>query len=414
MAVLTEHPLPDLVEPSRDQSAPRTVVPARTVVPSRTAGAADAAPRRSFGGFSAADGRNLAGAVVSSVSTTLLLFGRLTPLSGPFGFLAVAYVLFLFIYAVLVSFTEDRPAVVDKVVTIFLASSAAVAGIAILSVIVFTIVRGWAVLFKSNLYTQDMSRAGPLSPLSVGGILHAIVGTLIITSISIVVTVPLGLACAVFLTESRGRVTWIVRTVVDAMTALPSILAGLFIYAVWILFLGFPHSGLAAALAVSIMMLPILIRAADVVLRLVPGNLREASEALGAPRWSTVWHVVLPTARPGLATAIILAVARGVGETAPVLLTASFTASLNVNPVKNPMISLPLAAYTFVRSPQPSVVARGFATAAVLMVLVLILFAAARIVGGQGARQAGRRARQISARSAKDVSRFAQRSGRAA
>ena len=105
------------------------------------------------------------------------------------------------------------------------------------------------------------------------------------------------------------------------MTALPSILAGLFIFATWILILGFERSGLAASIAVSIMMLPIIIRSADVVLRLVPGNLREASAALGAPQWRTVWHVVLPTARSGLATAVILGVARGVGETAPVLLT---------------------------------------------------------------------------------------------
>ena len=126
------------------------------------------------------------------------------------------------------------------------------------------------------------------------------------------------------------------RTVVDAMTALPSILAGLFIFATWILILGFERSGLAASIAVSIMMLPIIIRSADVVLRLVPGNLREASAALGAPQWRTVWHVVLPTARSGLATAVILGVARGVGETAPVLLTSGFTASLNVNPDQEP------------------------------------------------------------------------------
>lgn len=403
MTLLTERP--EATETVASRSRPTT-----TVVLQPGPGV-ESAPRR-LGGFSWVNLGNLVGALVSSVSVTVLLFGRLTPLSGPFGFVIVAYVLFLFMYGILVSFTEDRPAVVDKVVTILLASAAVVAGGAILSVIVFTLARGWAYLPKLNIYTQDMSKAGPLSPKSVGGILHAIVGTLIITGISILITVPLGLTCAVFLTESRSRVAWIVRMVVDAMTALPSILAGLFIYATWILILGFPHSGLAAAIAVSIMMLPIIIRASDVVLRLVPGNLREASEALGAPKWSTVWHVVLPTARPGLATAVILGVARGVGETAPVLLTAGFTASLNVNPLKNPMVSLPLAAYEFVRSPQPAVVARGFATAAVLMVVVLILFTSARIVGGGGSRQAtGRRARKISARSAQDLERFERKHG---
>jgi phosphate transport system permease protein len=397
MAVLTDTPKPVDGMPTAS----------RTHLPPRTNPVSAGGARHTSGGFTRVDLRNLVGALVSSVSTTTLLFGRLAPLSGPFGFVVVAYVLFLVAYAVLVSFSEDRPAVVDKVVTVLLATSAVVAGGAILSVIVFTLLRGGKVLGKTNLYVQDMSRAGPLAPLSVGGILHAIVGTLIITGISILFTVPLGLTCALFLTESRSRVSWIVRTVVDAMTALPSILAGLFIYATWILILGFPHSGLAAALAVSIMGLPIIIRASDVVLRLVPGNLREASEALGAPKWKTVWNVVLPTARPGLATASILGVARMVGETAPVLLTASFTASLNVNPLKNPMITLPLAAFEFVRSPQPAVVARGFATATVLMVLVLILFAGARVAGGKGSRQAtGRRARRISARSARDLERF--------
>jgi phosphate transport system permease protein len=195
----------------------------------------------------------------------------------------------------------------------------------------------------------------------------------------------------------------LVRTVVTAMTALPSILAGLFIFATWILILGFERSGLAAAIAMSIMMLPIIIRSADVVLRLVPGNLREASSALGAPQWRTVWHVVLPTARSGLTTAVILGVARGVGETAPVLLTAGYTSTMNLNPTKNPMVSLPLAAYELVKSPQPSLVARGFGAAAVLMILVLVLFTIARIVGGRPAgRLSKRQTRRAMARSADD------------
>ncbi|MEQ1786053.1 MAG: ABC transporter permease subunit, partial [Acidimicrobiales bacterium] len=142
-------------------------------------------------------------------------------------------------------------------------------------------------------------------------------------------------------------------------------------------------------------------------LRLVPGNLREASAALGAPQWRTVRHVVLPTARSGLATAVILGVARGIGETAPVLLTAGFTSTLNVNPVEGPMVSLPLATFEFVRSPQPALVARGFATAAVLMVLVLVLFVLARIVGGRPAgRVSNRQAKRLAARSRRDVERF--------
>jgi phosphate transport system permease protein len=139
---------------------------------------------------------------------------------------------------------------------------------------------------------------------------------------------------------------------------------------------------------------------------LVPGNLREAAAALGAPLWRTVWHVVLPTARSGLTTAVILGVARGVGETAPVLLTAGYTASMNVNPVKNPMVSLPLVAYNLVRSPQPTQIARGFATAAVLLILVLGMFTLARVLGGRPpGHLSNRQARRAASRSAKDVGR---------
>jgi phosphate transport system permease protein len=274
-------------------------------------------------------------------------------------------------------------------------------------VIAKTLYEGRSALAKLNFYTEDMSLAGPLDPLDVGGISHAIVGTLIMMTLSLIITVPLSMACAVFLNETSGRATSLVRTVVTAMTALPSILAGLFVFATWILILGFPRSGLAASIATSIMMLPIIIRAADVVLRLVPGNLREAAAALGAPQWRTVWHVVLPTARSGLTTAVILGVARGIGETAPVLLTAGFTSTMNLNPQANPMVSLPLAAFQFVRSPQPTLVARGFATAAVLMILVLILFTVARILGGRPVgRLSKRQTRRAAQRSANDLARI--------
>lgn len=365
---------------------------------------------RALGGISRDDAGNMAGAAASAVCTALLLFGRLTPLSGPLGFVVVAYVIFLVVFAFLVSLSDSRPVVVDKVMAVLLSTAAAVAFLALFTVIVFTLWRGRVALFKSNFYAQDMSSAGPADPLTVGGISHAIVGTLIIITIATVITVPLGLTCAVFLNESRSRGAQLVRTVVDAMTALPSILAGLFIFATWILILGFERSALAAALAVTIMMLPIVIRSADVVLRLVPGSLREASAATGAPQWRTVWHVVLPTARSGLATSVILGVARGVGETAPVLLTSGVTGAMNLSPLENPMMSLPLATFEFVRSPEPALIARGFATAAVLMVVVLVLFAAARALGGRPAgRLSKRQARRVAQRSTRDVARFERR-----
>lgn len=380
----------------------------RTMLPmlDRQAGTAPPAPRR-VGGASRADRLSLVGAGVSATSVALLLFGRLTPLTGRLGFVVLTYLVFLATYALLVWQDDEGPTVVDRLMTVVLISAAVVTVCALVSVVTFTLWKGRAALPKLNLYTQDMSRAGPADPLTVGGIKHALYGTLCMITLALVLTVPLGIACASYLNEARSRTSRFVRTVVEAMTALPSVLAGLFIFATWILILGFGRSGLAAALAISIMMLPIIIRAADVVLRLVPGNLREASAALGAPAWRTVWHVVLPTARSGLATSVILGTARGIGETSPVLLTAGFTSALATNPFEGPMVSLPLAAFEFVRSPDPALIARGFATAAVLMVVVLVLFVVARMLGGRGPGHVSRsQARRITRRSARDAQRF--------
>jgi phosphate transport system permease protein len=379
----------------------------RTVLPGPPPALAAPQDRRTTGRMSRDDKLNLAGAAVSALATTTLIFGWFTPLSGRLGFTLVAFGLFLGIYALLVSLDNGLPAVVDKVMASLLTAAATVAGAALVSVLVFTFWRGREALVNLNFYTQDMSSAGPLDPLSDGGIRHAVVGTLIIIGISLLVTVPLGLLCAVYLNETGGKITGLVRTIVTAMTALPSILAGLFIFATWIIVLGFERSGVAAAIAVSIMMLPIIIRSAEVVLRLVPGNLREAAAASGAPHWRNVWFVVLPTARSGLATSVILGVARGIGETAPVLLVSGVTSSLNYDPSSNPMMSLPLATFEFVRSPQPAYIARGFATAAVLMVVVLCLFTIARILGGRPAGHLSKRQRRrAEARSQRDLDRI--------
>lgn len=351
----------------------------------------------------------LGGAFAAALSATALLH-RLTPLSGRLGLVVVAFALFVGLYALLVSFDEPGPVVRDRVAAVVVHGLAAVLLGTLVLVVAYTVSRGAKALAHANFFAQDMRNAGPLEPLSVGGIAHAIVGTLEQIAIGLAVTIPLGLTCAVYLNEVPGKLSRFVRTIVEAMTALPSVVAGLFVYATVILALGLGKSGFAAALALSVMMLPIVIRAADVVIRLVPGSLREASLALGASQWRTVWHVVLPTARSGLMTALILGTARGVGETSPVLLTAGFTAALNTNPFSGPQVSLPLATFEFVKSPQPSMIARGFGTAATLLLLVLVLFVLARAIGGRGPghltrRQQARRARA----SARDLARFAGR-----
>ncbi|MFD9005343.1 phosphate ABC transporter permease PstA [Streptomyces sp. NPDC059582] len=364
-------------------------------------------PRR-VGGPTRSGILSLCGAALSGLCVTVLLFGELAPLSGALGFTIVAYLSSLLVYAVLVGLEENRQAVWDRVMTVVLWTAALLLFSGLVLVVGFTAWRGREALPHANFFTQDMQATGPLDPLTSGGITHAMLGSLIMITIALAITVPLGLASAVYLNQIPGRFSRFVRTIVEAMTALPSIVAGLTVFAVFILSLGMQKSGLAASLAISVMMLPIVIRAADVVLRLVPGTLTEAAAALGAPRWRTVWHVVLPTARSGLATAVILGTARGIGETSPVLLTAGFTAALNADPTIGPMISLPLAVFNFVKSPEPAMIARGFAAATVLMAQVLVLFVIARVIGGRGpGHQSRRQARRAARGSRLDAARFA-------
>jgi len=337
--------------------------------------------RRTIRGFRVRDWLYFLGAGIGAVSSTAFLFGQVLPFYGAIPFVLISYVLFLVYFAILVSLDDNGQAVADRMVSVTVNSLAFLVFATLVFIVVFTVGRGSTALANWNFISQDMSLAGPLDPLTEGGITHAIVGSLTQIAIALVITVPLGLITAVYLNEIQSKFSRFVRTIVEAMTALPSIVAGLFIYATAILVLGIQKSGLAAALAISVMMLPIMIRASDVVLRLVPSTLKEASLGLGASNFKTTMMVTLPTARSGLTTAIILATARGVGETSPVLLTSGFTAALNLDPLQGPMISLPLAIFEFVKSPEPTMIARGFGTAAVLMLLVLILFALARLLG---------------------------------
>ncbi|GAA0247768.1 phosphate ABC transporter permease PstA [Saccharothrix mutabilis subsp. mutabilis] len=346
-----------------------------------------------------ADVAAVLGALASAAALTGLLFDQIAPFSGVVAFIAIAYPIFLGLYALLVSLDDNALAVRDKLASAVVHSLAFLALAALLTIVAYPIIMGFDALGHLNFFTEDMADAGTLDPLDLGGVLHAAVGTLEQISIALVITVPMGLTCAVFLNETRGWFTRLVRTVVEAMTALPSIVAGLFVYASLILVVGFERSGFAAGCAISVMMLPIMIRAADVVLRLVPSSLKEASFALGVGQWRTAWHVTLPTARSGLTTSVLLATARGIGETSPVLITAGFTPFLNWNPFAGSQVSLPLATYQLVTSSEPTMKERGFGAAAVLMGLVLVLFVLARVVGGRGpgeqsARRARRRERQ--------------------
>ncbi|GAA2014184.1 phosphate ABC transporter permease PstA [Nocardioides kribbensis] len=317
---------------------------------------------------------------LSGLGAAWLVTQRLLPLSGVPWFLIAWFVAGVLLTAVVTAMTTGVTDMRDRVAESVVTGAALLVGAALLSTVLFVVVRGWQPLTHLNFFVDDMSGVGPKESLDRGGVLHAIVGSLIQLGIALLITLPLGIGTAVFMTEVGGRFARVVRTVVEAMTALPSIVAGLFVYTVWIVALGRDRSGLAAAFAIAVMMLPIIARAADVVLRVVPGGLREASLALGASRWRTVWHVVLPTARPGLATAVILGVARGVGETSPVLLTSGAAPFLVKGPTDGVMNSLPLFIYTNVRSGEPTAINRAFGAATVLLLLVLLLFVLARLL----------------------------------
>jgi phosphate transport system permease protein len=325
---------------------------------------------------------------------------------GAFGFVVVDYLLFLVLLAVLTALSAGRAVVVDRVMTVLLASAAVVLIGALGFVVVFTFWHGSAAIWHASFWTQDMSRTGPLDPLTAGGISYALVGTAEQTGLALVFTVPLGIACAIYVREVQGPAARFTRVVVEAMTALPSIVAGLFIYVAAVLWLGLGRSGLAASLSMSVMMLPVIIRAADEVLRLVPNHLREAALATGASQRRVCWHVVLPSARTGLVTAVILGTTRGIGEASPLLLTAGATAGVNTDPVRNPQVSLPLAAFDFVQSPEQTMIARGFATAAALMILVLVLFTVARVLGGTSGRSSAWARRRVRLGSARDSDRI--------
>jgi phosphate transport system permease protein len=361
-----------------------TVIDGPTVAPPATPPAAPSEDRpRVLHAATLDDRLSLCGSIVGGFALVLLLYGHILTLRGVLGFIICWYFAFLLLYAAVTSVANPRPVIADRLAAAVIHGGAALVGVALVSVVGYTFIKGANALPHLNFYTQTMAGVRPSDALGQGGILHAIVGTLIELGIAIVVTLPLGVGTAVFMTEVGGPFARVVRTVVEAMTALPSIVAGLFIYTVLIVALHIPRSGFAASMAISVMMLPIIARAADVVLRVVPGGLREAGLALGATQWRTVWHVVLPTAQSGLATALILGVARGVGETSPVLLTSGASTFFNDNPLQYTMNSLPLFVFSAVRSGQPTYVQRGFGAASILLALVLLLFVVARRLARQ-------------------------------
>jgi phosphate transport system permease protein len=228
-----------------------------------------------------------------------------------------------------------------------------------------------------------------------GGAYHAIFGTVVITAITAVISVPVGLLTAIYLVEyGTGRLKKAITFLVDVMTGIPSIVAGLFAYALFAIFFG-PgvRLGIMGAVALAVLMIPVVVRSSEEVLKLVPNELREAAYALGVPKWRTIVKVVLPTAIAGLATGVTLAVARVIGETAPLLITVGIATGTNLDPFDGRMATLPV--FAFYQLTQPGfppefAIDRAWTAALVLIILVMALNVVARLIGRFFAPKTGR------------------------
>lgn len=334
------------------------------------------------------------GAGAGALGLVWVLYERVLPTSGAFGFWLSWYLCFLGLYFAAALMQWDREVAADGLVTTAVTSGALIVLGFFFDQVGYTIYRGLRAIVHANFYTDTMATTGPLEPLTSGGAVHAMVGTLEQIALATLITVPLALLAALFMSEIGGRWARPVRVLVDAMSALPSILAGLFVLALLLQAFHGRRFGLAAAAALTVMMLPIVTRSAELVIRLVPDTLREASYALGASQFRTITAVVLPTARSGLTTAVVLGMARGIGETSPVLLTAGFTKDLNWNPLSGSQLNLPLYVWSYVQYPQATMISRAFGAALTLIVVVLALFVTARLIGGRPPGHVSRRQRR--------------------
>ncbi|ASF10279.1 phosphate ABC transporter permease protein [Nocardia brasiliensis NBRC 14402] len=225
------------------------------------------------------------------------------------------------------------------------------------------------------------SQKGILPDQAGGGVYHAIYGTIVQSAIAAVIAVPLGIMAAIYLVEyGRGLLAKTTTFMVDILAGVPSIVAALFIFALWIATLGAPQSSFAVSLALVLLMLPVVVRSTEEMLKLVPDELREASYALGVPKWKTIARIVVPTALPGMISGILLALARVMGETAPVLVLVGYSKSINTNLFDGNMASLPLLIYQELANPEAAGRARVWGAALTLILLIALLYAAAAVV----------------------------------
>jgi phosphate transport system permease protein len=319
--------------------------------------------------------------LVAAIATSFF-FVSFTPMKGK---LAYAFIFFVS-YGILVSsfayFNRGKPAAKDAFVKTLVALGAVITVVPIASII-FTVLKNGLPGIHLGLFTTDMSLATPTDPIATGGLLHAVTGTLTMVVLALIMSVPIGILTALYLTEIKGKFAGPIRFLVQAMSGVPSIVAGLFILSAVLYPITKAYSGLMGALALTILMIPTIARTSEEVLLLIPNDLREAGTALGGTQWRTVAMIVLPAARSGLMTAVILGIARIAGETAPILLLTGGGDKVNPNAFNGPIGSLPYYIWKSFNAGSPEALTRAWAGLLVLMVLILILFTAARALSSR-------------------------------
>ncbi len=302
----------------------------------------------------------------------------------------IAYVLYLVAITVVSQQIEGGRKAADRLVTGVVVGAFVLALVPLVS-LVYTVVANGAARFDLQFFTWTMRNVVGEG----GGVLHAIIGTLLVTLWAAIISVPVGIFTAIYLVEyGRGRLSQAITFFVDVMTGIPSIVAGLFAYALFALFAGEGvRAGIGGAVALSLLMIPTVVRSTEEMLKLVPNDLREASYALGVPKWLTIAKVVLPTALAGIVTGVTLAIARVIGETAPLLIIAGFTTNMNYNVFDGRMMTLPVFAYNQYVSPgvqEQAYFDRAWTAALVLILIVMLLNVIARIIAKVFAPKAGR------------------------
>lgn len=313
---------------------------------------------------------------------TSYLIVELTPMKGKLALFAMFFLVYMLLTATLKGIQRGNAAAKDALVNSLVAIGAIVTVIPIASILITVIQKGLPGI-KLSIFTHDMSMATPTDPLTNGGLLHAITGTLTLVSLALVMSVPIGILTALYLTEIKGRFIGPIRFLVQAMSGVPSIVAGLFILSAILYPITKSYSGFMGALALTILMIPTIARTSEEVLNLIPNDLREAGVALGGTQWRTVAMIVLPAAKSGLITAVILGVARIAGETAPILLLTGGGDKVNPNAFNGPMGSLPYYIWKSFNAGSPEAITRAWAGLLVLVGLVLILFTSARYLGSR-------------------------------